>query len=465
MRALYDSSSRSCDDLGIKELLSKETKIKSWLKVEAALAKAQAEVGMIPSFAAENIAANSRLERIDLNEMDRITEEIGHGFVPFIKVLVKACDPEAGKYVHYGVTTQNIQQTAQLYVMKNINVLYKRLIGSILDNLAHLANRHAHTVMAGRTHGRHAIPITFGYKVSVWISELLSGVERLEESEKRVFQVMMGGAVGAFNAMPEKGREVQGRVAQQLGMQEMAVPSRNINSHKQEYMINLAMICNVLHKIAEEVYYTGIEEFQELFESFKGGTVGSSTMPHKINPKLAKGMVANAQKLYSLLSLGFFSNVRLFEGDSSSYMLFDGMLEEALALTTEVLIRAVALTDNLHVDAERMYHNVMINQGLDNAENVMMNIAKVIGKDQAHELLYETSMAVEQDNRDFLSLLLEDPLLIEHFSAQELKAMIQPENYTGLSSELAKEQAKQAQQAAKRLLRGSLDDFFALSND
>lgn len=135
-------------------------------------------------------------------------------------------------------------------------------------------------------------PITYGYKISVYISELLSSLQRLEESEKRVFQVMMGGAVGSFNATGKSGRIVQDLVAEYLDMGSMDVLSRNMNLHKIEYISNLAIQCNTFHKFAEEVYYTGLEEISEVSEGFTPGTVGSSTMPQKINPKLSKGIIA-----------------------------------------------------------------------------------------------------------------------------------------------------------------------------
>lgn len=458
MRALYDSKSKG-DDRGVKALLTKEAKLASWLTVEAALADSQAEEGFIPRSAADNIMKNARLERIDLEEMERIKEKVGHGFVPFVKVLVKACDEESGKYVHYGVTTQNIQQTAQLYTTYRIHRIFKSYIADILEHLAKLADEHADTVMAGRTHGRHAIPITYGYKVSVWISELENAVQRMEECEKRVFQVMAGGAVGAFNATGETGYRVQTRLAEKLGMYGMPVPSRNISSHKEEYIMNLALLCNVFHKMAEEVYYTGLEEFGEVSEAFQEGTIGSSTMPQKINPKLAKGIIANAQKLYSMVSLGLFSSVRMFEGDSSSYMLYDGMMEEALELTTEVLMRAEELTATIRVNKERMYRNATLNRGLDNSECVMMRIAEKLGKDRAHELLYDKAMKTELEGKDYFTVLKEDAVLSANFTEEELAEMIRPENYTGLCSFLAHKMAGEALEKAKEL-KGEMKDGF-----
>ena len=149
MRALYDSKSK-LDDRGIKYLLSEENKYKTWLKVEGALALSQAKEGFIPKEAAEEIASVP-FETLDLEEMEKIKAKVGHGFVPFVKVLVKACKGEGKKYVHYGVTTQNIQQTSQLYITRQVTEIYKSFLADILKNLAALARDNADAVMPGRT--------------------------------------------------------------------------------------------------------------------------------------------------------------------------------------------------------------------------------------------------------------------------------------------------------------------------
>ena len=152
-----------------------------------------------------------------------------------------------------------------------------------------------------------------------------------------------------------------------------------------------------------------------------------------------------------MVSLGLFSSVRMFEGDSSSYMLYDGMLEEALELTTEVLMRAEELTDKIQVHKERMYQNALLNKGLDNSECVMMKIAEKLGKDRAHELLYDKAMLVELDGKDYFTVLKEDPVLSENFTDQELEEMIKPENYTGLSGFLACRMADEAEKQAEKM--------------
>lgn len=434
MRALYDSKSKTLADTGIKALLSNEAKYQAWLEVEAALARAQGELGVIPEAAAKKINEKARIENLDFEKMDEIYRKVGHGFVPFLKVFVMACDEESGKYIHFGSTTQNIQQTAQNLVMKQVHEKFLDYTVRILDNLNHLAAKHARTVMAGRTHGKHAIPITYGYKVSVWISEILLSLERMQEVEKRVFTTMMGGAVGAFNSTGEVGIAVQERVAEILDMAPMMVPSRNISSPKIEYINTLQLLANNLHKIAEEVFQTSIEEFGEVAEGFTNGTVGSSTMPHKINPKLSKGIIANAQMLYSLSTVTYCSAARPFEADSTSNMLFDGVMTQALELMTEVLIRAEELTRTLTVNKARMKENAEINAGLDNSEYIMMQIAQHIGKDQAHELVYELAIEAELTHRSYNEILMGNKLISQLFTHKEVEEMLRPENYVGLSA-------------------------------
>ena len=453
MRALYDSKSKTMNDRGIKELLSNEAKYKTWLLFEAALAKAQAEAGFIPEQAAKDIKEAAKIENIDFEEMDRIYRKIGHGFVPFLKVLVNACPEDSGKYIHYGITTQNIQQSSQLYMMKTVHDKFMILLGEILANLSELAEKSKDMVMTGRTHGRHATPITYGYKVSVWISDFIDAYERMKESEKRVFKIMMGGAVGTFSSMPEVGIDVQKRVAELTGMYYMEVPSRNISTHKLEYMMNLSLLANICHKIGEEVYSTTLEEIAEVSEGFTKGTVGSSTMPHKINPKVAKGIIANSQKLYSLPSVGSYSAVRPYEGDSSSYMLFDGLVEESLELMTEILLRTEELTRTMTPNEDRLLYNVMRNKGLDNTEYVMMKMAEKLGKDESHSLLYDIAIKTAADGEDFYNNLINNEVIMNSFNTDEIKEMLDPRNYTGLSRALAEKEASRGRETSNQIFK------------
>lgn len=451
MGALTDSKSKTMPDRGLRGLLEKQVKYQTWLDVEAALAQAQAALGVIPQAAADEITKKAHTDYLDFQLMDEIYQKVGHGFVPFLKVFVKACEGESGKYIHYGATTQNIQQTAQNLIGKQFNQAVIQLTQEILNNLCVLATDHADTVMAGRTHGKHAIPITYGYKVAVWISEIMLSLERLQELEKRVFTTMMGGAVGAFNSTGAIGIDVQSQVSDILGMPAMLVPSRNINSPKIEYINALALLANNFHKIAEEVFQTSIEEFGEVSEAFAAGTIGSSTMPHKINPKLSKGIIANSQKLYSLVGAGFSASARPFEADSTANMLFDGIQIEAMELMIEIILRAEELTRTLVIDSERMMENACLNHGIDNSEYIMMKLAEKIGKDQAHELVYELAINSELSGGSYLEILMTSPLVKENFEIEEVAEMLKPENYVGLSGQIARNVVAKWQEQMKEL--------------
>lgn len=444
MRALYDSKSRTIDDKGIKNLFLKEKKYQTWLDVEAALAQAQGELGVIPLEDSKVICELAKIENIDLEEVDRIYQKIGHGFMPFLKVFAKVCGEKSGKFVHFGVTTQNIQQTSQLLILKQFNEKTYLIIKDILKNLSKLALEHKDTCLPGRTHGQHALPITYGYKVAVWIDELLKSIERMKESEKRVFCVMMGGAVGAFNSSGNIGRKVQKRVAEILNMYEMDIPSRNISYPKIEYVMNLALLVSTAHKIAEEVYYTSGAEYNEVAEEFKEGTVGSSTMPQKVNPKLSKGIIANSQKFYSLITPLLYSAPRMFEGDSSSYMLQDGVLEETMELIAEILPRLEELTRTIGINKEAMRNNLLLTHGLINSEFIMMSIANKLGKNQAHELIYEIAMKAKNGIDSYKNLLSQNKIIQENFTEEEILYMLDPKNYTGECSELAKMMVEKA---------------------
>lgn len=206
----------------------------------------------------------------------------------------------------------------------------------------------------------------------------------------------------------------------------------------------MALLANNLHKIAEEVFQTSIEEFGEVSEGFTKGTIGSSTMPHKINPKLSKGIIANAQKLYSLTSVGYYSAARPFEADSTTNMLFDGIFTEALELMTEILMRGEELTRTLEIHRERMYQNANINHGLDNSEFIMMKLAAEIGKDQAHELVYELAIETELSQKNYADVLLHNEKIQQVFQKKEIEELLKPENYIGLSVQLAYDTAEAA---------------------
>src|SRR5437879_1936978 len=221
-------------DPGIRALYRLENRWQAWLDVEAALARAQAELGIIPAAAAEAIAAKARLELMDRARIDEGFARTGHTIVPLVWELGRIVGEPHGGWVHWGATTQNITQTGDLLVLRQAHAIFLRQIGEVLSAMADLAERNADVPMAGRTHGQHAVPATFGYKVAVWIGELLRHVERLKQIEPRIFVAMLGGAADTYASLGVQGPAVQAGIAKYLSLVPMTIPARTTGDHLSE---------------------------------------------------------------------------------------------------------------------------------------------------------------------------------------------------------------------------------------
>ncbi len=248
-------------DPGIRALYRLENRWQAWLDVEAALARAQAELGIIPQAAAEAIARAARLELLDRVRIDEGFARTGHTIVPLVWELGRVVGESHGGWVHWGATTQNITQTGDLLVLRRAHGIFLRLIGETLSAMADLAERGADMVLPGRTHGQHAVPATFGYKVAVWIDEMLRHVERLHQVAPRLFVSMLGGGAGTFASLGEPGPKVQAGIGRQLGLVSMAVPSRALGDHLAENICILGLLAATCGKIGREIYTLMKTEF------------------------------------------------------------------------------------------------------------------------------------------------------------------------------------------------------------
>src|SRR6476661_1772700 len=251
---LEEPTSLRIDDPGVRALFTEAARFQSWLDVEAALARAQAELGIIPDAAAREIVRKAHLSFLDLAAVREGLARTGHPLVPLVWELDRACEGDAGGFVHWGATTQNVTQTGQLLQVRRAHEIFLRQLAAILTTLADLAERTRDVLLPGRTHGQHAVPATFGFKVAVWIDELGRHVERLRGCEGRVFVAMLGGGAGTLASLGEPGLEVQARMAARLGMTPMAVPSRTIGDHEAEYVTLLGMLAATASKVAREIY-------------------------------------------------------------------------------------------------------------------------------------------------------------------------------------------------------------------
>ena len=441
-------------DPGIRALFTREARWQAWLDIEAALARAEADLGMIPADAATEIAAKCRLDLFDIGRVEERLAETAHPLVPLIWELDLLCEGDAGGYAHWGATTQNITQTGDALQLRRAHRIILRQLGAVLGALAPLAERYADAPMAGRTHGQHAVPATFGFKIGAWIAEILRHVDRLREAEPRIFVAMLGGAAGTLASFGGRGLELQRRMAALLDLESMSVPARTSHDHHAEYCAILAMLASTCRKIADETYALMKPEFGELEEPVPPGTVGSSTMPQKRNPKLSQDVRAAAAQVQALLPLALDAMRTEHEADGSTSVMVERSLHSACELTGDILARLQLLFEGVQVDAGRMRANLDLSGGLIMSERIMLALGERIGRQRAHDLVYEHAQLAAAEGRSFRELLEGDEEIAEHLGGADLAGLLDPSSYTGECAAIALEQAARAREAAAVLGSG-----------
>ncbi|MEZ2388184.1 adenylosuccinate lyase family protein [bacterium RCC_150] len=431
----------------VHELFTKTSKRQRWLDVESALATAEARLGIIPEDAAKTIAANARLELLDEAELDAQESVTGHVMVPIIRELSRVAGPEAGGWVHWGATTQNIQQSGDTVGIVQALRVVELQLERVIKALAALTRKHADTLMAGRTHWQQAVPITFGYKTAAWLDTMLRHRTRLGELRPRLAVSMTGGAAGTFATFGEYGPRVQALVAEELGLRPMAIPGRGIVDHFTEFVTVLALVAACSSQIAGEVSRLMAVEFGELSEEIPDGDVGSSTMPQKRNPKLSGGVVTHAAVVQSTVSMALEAMIQSHEVDGARSALMDHAVETAAVHGTETLSLLARLLEGLHVYPERMKSNLALTHGLISAEAVMMSLAGFIGRQESHDVVHHAATEAAVSGTDFLDVLRKQPRITQVLTEEQLEELLDPARHTGLSEQLAHETAARAEQA------------------
>src|SRR6266540_798606 len=418
-----EPTSLRIDDPGVRALFTEAARFQSWLDVEAALAQAQAELGVIPDAAAREIVAKAHLSHLDLTAVREGLARTGHPLVPVVWALDRACEGDAGGYVHWGATTQNITQTGQLLQVRRAHEIFLRQLATILTTLADLAERTKDDLLPGRTHGQHAVPATFGFKVAVWIDELCRHVDRLRGCEGRVFVAMLGGGAGTLASLGELGLATQEKIAARLGMRAMPVPARTIGDHQAEYVMLLGMLAATGSKIGREIYTLMKQEFGEVEEPVPPGTVGSSTMPQKRNPKLSQDIIAAGAQIRALVPLALEAMQTEHEADRTTSIMMSRALVQACELTSEILQRLIVVLSGLQVFPERMRRNLDLSGGLIMSESLMLELGKQIGRQRAHDVVYDAAQGAATQGRAFRELLAEDERVTAHLTPPQIDAL------------------------------------------
>ncbi len=421
---------------GTPEMLSvfqEENRVQKLLDVEAALALAHADVGDIPKKDAEKIALMASTKYVKIERVKSIEKEIKHDIASLVRALSEQCG-SSGAYVHLGATSYDIVDTANaLQLGDALDIIEKRMI-LLKGVLREKASQYSKTVMMGRTHGQHALPITLGFKFSVWGYEIERDLRRLQQCRERVLVGKISGAVGTQASLGEHAERIQELVMKRLGIRAAEISTQIVQRDRYaEFICDLAIVVSSLDNFATEIRELARPEIGEVFESFEmEKQVGSSTMPHKRNPEICERVCGLARIVRSLTIPALEDVTTWHERDLTQSSAERFLLPEACILTDYLLSLMKTIVSNLRVDEQRMLQNIGLTQGRCMSESVMMALSrKGVNRQEAHELLRKLTIISEIEKKPFREVLLADFLVHKTLSCEEIDAALDPKNYLG----------------------------------
>jgi adenylosuccinate lyase len=414
-----------------RALFDDRGRTESWLAIIAALASAQAELGLIPEEAARDIAEHARVDLLDLDAVGEETRRSGHSTLGLIRVLQRVLGPAGRAWVYHGATVQDVTDTWTALVMQRMLSIARRDLWEIERSLLGLARRHRGTVMLGRTHGQPGLPITFGFKAAVWAAEVSRHLERVEQAEPRLTVGQLAGAVGTLSAWGTQGPELQRRVLARLGL---GVPDTSwiaARDRVAEFTTLLALITGTLAKIGNEVYNLQRAEIAEVSEAPSPGVVGSITMPQKRNPERSEHLGTLARVVRASAGLALEGLVTEHERDGAAWKTEWDFFSRACTATATALALASELVGGLQVDERRMRENLEAQQGYVLAEPVMLALAAHVGRQRAHELVHEAALRGRDEGLSFRDALAAEPSIAEHLGSDRLDELMRAKRALG----------------------------------
>lgn len=408
-----------------------QRRLQRWLEVEAALAQSQAAIGMIPAEFADRLRETARLDLLDCEAIRRGIAETGHSLIPLLDQWQKAAGPAAARFIHYGATTQDIQDTAQSLEIRDIITIVERDLAQIIQELAQLTTKYRHQVIIGRTHGQHALPTTLGLKIAVWLDEMLRHAERLRECCPRVLVSQLFGGVGTMAALGDRPQDLLEDFSKRLGLLAPNTAWHTARDRIAEFLSVLALLTGTMAKIANEIFQLAKNETGELEEPFHMGKIGSTTMPHKRNPELCEQVVVLARLVKSAAGLGLDGLINEHERDYRAIRLEWTSLVDASLYSCGALDLLQNILKGLIVHPERINRNLDDSACLIATEALMFEVGKKIGKQAAHQLLYEISMEAHQSGVPLAKLLRSHPRIKGSFSETAITKAVDPKGHIG----------------------------------
>ena len=419
----------------MRQVFSDYRLIARYAEVEIALARAEARCGVIPAEAAEEIAKRTDVAALDFDLLRRETDIVGYPILPLVHQMAKQCG-EAGRYVHWGATTQDIMDTAVVLQLRDGLAVIEQDIASLRGILAALSKRHRDTAMAGRTHLQQALPVTFGYKTAIYLAMFDRHAERLEQLKPRVLVGQFAGAAGTLASLGDKGFAVQQALCEELGLG-IPVSTWHVARDGFAEAVNfLALVTGSLGKIALDIMIMASTEFGELYEPFVKGRGASSTMPQKRNPISSELMLAASKAVRQHAGLMLDAMVQDFERATGPWHAEWMAIPESFVLTAGALHQAKFALAGLIVDEKAMARNLGVSRGLIVAEAVMMGLAPQLGRQEAHDVVYDACRRANDNGMTLADALSADPLVSARIDRATIERLTSPENYLGLAPEM-----------------------------
>lgn len=420
----------------MRNVWSDGNRIQKYLDFEAGLARAQAKLKIIPQEACDEIVKHCKFEQFDIDKLRTETERIGYPVLPVVAQLVKLCKGGLGEWCHWGATTQDITDTATIMQIRESLDLIENDINAISDSLAALAKKYRDTPMAGRSNLQQAVPITFGYKCATYLAAFERHKQRLKQLRERVLVFEFGGAAGTLSSLGKDGLRTQVELAKELNLAQPEIAWHTVHDRIAEVGCFLGLVTGTCGKIAFDVKLLMQTEVEEVYEPFHEGRGSSSTMPQKRNPISCVYITAQTGVIRTQVAALLNAMEQDHERATGQWEIEWIVLPEIFVLSAGCLAQTRFLAGGLQVDERRMRANLDITKGLIVSEAVMMGLGPALGRQYAHDLVYDVCRQVVATGRPLAELLAENKEIAKHMSKAELAKLCDPANYLGQAGEM-----------------------------
>ncbi|MFX1409336.1 MAG: adenylosuccinate lyase [Promethearchaeota archaeon] len=417
----------------IAALFTEEKKLENWLKVEAALARVHAKLGNIPKVAAEEISKKANIKYVKMDRIKEIDRQIHHDLMAMVKGLAEQCEGDAGKYIHLGATSYDIEDSALGLQLKEALHYIKDSLKDLLKELLRIIDEKKNLVCIGRTHGQHAVPTTYGMRFGVWAYEIDRHIDRILETLDRISYGKMSGAVGTMASFKDKGIEIQNEVMKELGLKPVLIANQVVQRDRHAEVILLtALIGQTLAKIAREYRILQRNEIAEMFEPFKEEQVGSSTMPHKRNPHKSERICSLARIIKSNVIPALDNIVLEDERDITNSASERVIFAENFILLHYIIKELTRNLEGIEFDESKIEENLNLTKGACLSEKVMVELVnRGIGRQEGHEILRKAIIIARNEKKFMRDILYENKEISKQFSREELEDLLNPHKYIG----------------------------------